>query len=407
VLVTGGSDAVYVPTGHLVYAVGNVLYAIAFDAARLRTSGSPVPIVTGVQRAIAPDVNSASANYGVSSRGTLVYLSGTAGAGTQQSILGVVDRNGSVRMLDVPKAQYRNPRVSPDGRQVAVESVGEDDEHGAAIWVYDLSGTSAIRRLTQDANSARPVWTPDGKRIAFGSDREKAYGIYWEPSDGSGLPERLTTAEDGYVEFPESFSPDGRVLSLAKVKTPLGQSSWGLYTLRLDSGDRTPQVFYDLPNSNEFGSQFSPDGKWIAYASNGSADRGADPTALRGFAIYVQPYPPTGAKYQITQTGGAWPVWSSNGRELLYRLQGNNGTPKIYSVSITTVPTPMFTEAHALPIQGFQPVINYREYDALPNGRGLVMVLPAGSSATGAAPDAHIDVVLNWFDELKSRIPTK
>jgi Tol biopolymer transport system component len=408
VLVRGGSAATYVPTGHLLYAVGNVLYAIAFDAAALATSGGPVPVVNGVQRAVAPDVNSSSANYGVSDGGSLAYLNEVPGTTAQQNTLGIVDRTGAVRSLDVPRAEYRNPRVSPDGRQIAVETAADDGR--SVIWVYDLSGSSAIRRLTQDGNNTRPVWTPDSKRIAFGSDRQKPYGIYWQPADGSGLPERLTTAEDGYLQYPESFSPDGKVLSFARVKPPLGQSSWGLYTVPLDSGDRKPQLFYDLPNSNEFGSQFSPDGKWIAYASNAVADQQADPSALTGFAIYVQPYPPTGVKYQITQTGGAWPIWSSNGRELLYRLQGTSATgttPKIYSVSITTQPTPVFTAEHPLPIQGFQPVINYREYDVLPNGRGLVMVLAATAGGTTASASAHISTVLNWVEELKTRVPTK
>ena len=166
-----------------------------------------------------------AANYGLSDRGDLVYLNTVTAAATPETTLGIADRNGGVRLLDMPKANYRNPRVSPNGRSIAVETITAGGQ--SVVWVYDLSGTSAIRRLTQEGNNSRPVWTPDGKRIAYGSDREKAPGIYWQLADGSGLPERLTTAEDGSVHYPQSFSPDGKVLSFANVRG-LGAAAWGV-----------------------------------------------------------------------------------------------------------------------------------------------------------------------------------
>jgi serine/threonine-protein kinase len=403
VLVRGGSDAVYVPSGHLAYAVGAVLYAIAFDLARLETRGGPVAIVNGVQRTTAPAANTASANFGLSEQGTLVYLNAVPAAAIPESTLGVVDRDGKIRMLEVPRGNYRNPRVSPNGRSVAVETLTPGGQN--VIWVYDLSGTSAIRRLTQEGNATRPVWTPDGKRIAFGSIPDKEAGIFWQPADGSGLPERLTTAESGFQHYPESFSPDGKALSFATVRVPLGQGSWSLWTLRLDGSEKKPQLFYDVPTSNEFGASFSPDGKWIAYASNAGPDANSPPTT---FAIYLQPYPPTGVKYEISQSGGAWPIWGPNGRELLYRLNVTEGNvPKLNAVTISTQPVPAFTGEKVLPIQGFLPVINNREYDILPNGRELVMVFPAARSVATAPATARIHTVLNWTEELKARVPVK
>jgi serine/threonine-protein kinase len=403
VLVRGGSDAVYVPTGHLVYAVGNVLYAIAFDPDRLETSGGPVAIVSGVQRAAVPAANTASANYGLSDRGDLVYLSATAAVQAPENTLGIADRNGSMRPLNVPKANYRAPRVSPDGRSIAVESITPTGQ--SIVWVYDLSGTSTIRRLTQEGSNSRPIWSPDGKRVAFGSDRDKMHGIYWQLADGSGLPERLTTAESGFSHFPESFSPDGKVLSFASLRGAVGASSWALWTLRLDASERKPELFYDLPTSNEFGSVFSPDGKWIAYASNAGPDPKSPATR---FAIYIQPYPPTGVKYEISQTGGAWPIWAPNGRELLYRLNvTDNNVPKLNAVTISTQPVPAFTSETALPVQGFVPVINYREYDIFPDGRELVMVFPATQTPAAPPPTPRIHAVLNWVEELKARVPVK
>jgi len=396
VLVRGGSDARYVPTGHLVYATGDVLFAQAVDVSRLQVKGGPVPIVTGVQRASAPAQTTAAANFGFSERGTLVYLDSVAAPAVRQSSLGIVDRSGTVRRLDVPPASYRSPRVSPDGRQIAVESLSDTGQ--SIIWVYDLSGGKAIRRLTQDGNSTRPVWTPDSKKIAYGSDREKSYGIFLQPADGSGLPERLTSAEEGFQQYPESWSPDGRVLSMARVKPPLGQSSWALYTLSLDDPEKKPKLFYDVTTSNEFGSVFSPDGKWIAYASNEGPDV--------QFGIYVQPYPATGVKYQISRSGGAWPVWAPNGTELIYRLSNAvSAVQKMNAVTIATKPVPAFSSEKELAIQGSVATTNYREYDMMPNGKEFVMVLPATQQQAAApAPPPSIHVVVNWFEELKSRV---
>jgi serine/threonine-protein kinase len=403
VLLRGGSDARYVPTGHLVYAVGDVLFAVPFDASKLEVKGGPVPIVTGVQRAFTPATNTAAANFGLSDRGTLVYLRAVAAPEATQTTLGIVDRNGATRRLDVPPAIYRNPKISPDGSQIAVETISDTGQN--IIWVYDLVGGKAIRRLTQDGNNTRPVWTRDSKKIAYGSDRQKPYGIFLQPADGSGLPERLTSAEEGFEHYPESWSPNGRVLSMAIVKPPLGQNSWALYTLSLDDAEKKPKLFYDQPTSNEFGSVFSPDGNWIAYASN----EGPGVEAGTRFGIYVQPYPPTGVKYEISRSGGAWPVWAPNGTELIYRLSNAvNAAPKMNAVAITTKPVPAFTSEKELSIQGAVSATNNREYDIMPNGKEFVMVFPvAQRPASAPLPPASFHIVVNWFEELKSRVPTR
>src|SRR5262249_39302154 len=127
--------------------------------------------------------------------------------------------------------------------------------------------------------------------------------------------------------------------------------------------------------------------------------------------IYVQPYPPTGVKYQISRSGGAWPIWASNGSELIYRLSNaatNATAAKLNSVTISTNPVPAFTSEKELSITGFVPVTNFREYDMLPNGKEFVMVFPAAQrTASSALAPPSIHVVVNWFEELKSRVPTR
>ncbi len=400
IVLKGGSDVQYVPTGHLVYVVGNVLFAVAFDLKTLTVRGGPVPIVTELQRAAQPGANTASANYGFSRNGSLVYLKAVPTAVASLAVPAIVDRNGTVRKLDVPPADYRHPRVSPDGKNLTLESVNETGQ--SVVWVYDLSGKSTIRRLTQEGNNTRPIWTADGKRIVYGSDREKPQGIFWQAADGSSVPERLTSAEDGVFHFPESWSKQN-VLSFASVRQPAGATSWGIWTLAMDDKARKPALFFDLPTANEFGSVFSPDGKWIAYASN---NNGSNESSQ--FGIYVQPFPPAGSiKYEISRSGGAWPVWSANGGELFYRLNAGEANARIRAVTISTAPVPSFQSEQELTIRGFIQAINYRDYDAMPNGQGFVMIFPAVNQPAAAPVSRQINIVLNWFEELKSRVPTR
>src|SRR5262249_10273008 len=299
-----------------------------------------------------------------------------------------------VRRLNVPPARYTHPRVSWDGKQIAVETVGENGL--SAVWVYDLAGNTTIRRLTPEDGSmyTRPIWTPDGKRITFASDREKPHGIYSQLADGAGLPERLTSAPEGYEQYPESWSRNG-VLSFASFHS--GGMDWGLWTLSGEDNGK-PKLFYDA-RGNQAGSVFSPDGKWVAYASN----------EVRGsqLEIYLQPFPPTGVKYQITNTGGAWPIWSPNGNELFYRLTPVMNRSQLKAVTITTRPAPAFSSEKTLPIRDFLAFVNYRDYDIMPYGRGFLMILPANQTTSGETPRPRIHVVLNWLEELKQRVPLK
>jgi serine/threonine-protein kinase len=392
VLIRGGSAPRYVPTGHLVYALGTALFAVPFDVERLQVTGGPVSILQGVQRA--PATGNGAAHYAFSRDGTLVYVVNSDAESSSQRTLAFVDRRGAAKPLALAPAPYLSPRISPNGRFLAVETAADT---AGSIWVYDLAGASAIRKLTQGAAATRPIWTPDSKRVTFGWEKDGKPGIFWQPADGSAPAERLTTAEAEVVEIPESWSPDGRVLSFARVRGGFTVQGWSLWTVSRDAG-ATPVLLADSPDSNEFGSGFSPDGKWIAYSTTGE-----------GFKIYVQPFPATGVRYEVAGDGASWPLWSRDGKELFYRpstisASGSEG-PSLNVVSITTRPTFRFSNQQRLPIKDFLVFTNYRDFDVTPDGKRLIVVRPVEPAAERSAQQIHI--VEHWFEELNQRVPRR
>ena len=377
VLWEGGSDARYLPTGHLVYALEDVLFALPFDLASLEVSGGSVPMVEGVRRVSTG--TTATANYGFSDRGTLVYVAESATA--DRRILALVDRNGVAEPLNLPPGLYAQPRLSPSGTQVTYQT---PDDAGTIIWVYDLSGTSAPQRLTYVGDNRRPIWTPDGKRVTFASVRDGIQGIHWKRADLSGDAERLTTADEGTEHLPDSWSPDGKTLSFEMLTT----TERGMWTFSLD--DRETVVFMDQPSAHEWGSAFSPDGKWLAYHSN---ETGV-------YDVYVQQYP-SGPKQQISFEQGRWPLWSHGGGQLFYRLLPEYRTLK--AISISAEPAFNFTNPETFPLPGFVTDSGMRSFDITPDDERFVMVLAPGQSEL---PSPQINIILNWFEELKARVPT-
>jgi Tol biopolymer transport system component len=384
-LIEGGSDARYVPTGHLVYALSGSLYAVPFDAQRLVVKGAPVPIVEGVSRDTAGVTG--TGNYAFSSTGSLVYVRGPVSASALLDI-GLMDRNGKVEPLRLPAGRYEWPRVAPDGKRLAVAS---DDDKEATVWIYDLSGTHAMQRLTSEGNNRFPIWTSDSTRIAFQSDRDGDPAIFWQPADG-GLAERLTKPAPGESHAPESWPPKGDAFLFSIAKG----SDVSLWTFSLHDRKATP--FGGVHSSNPTNAAFSPDGNWVAYAS---AERGAG-------TIYVQPFPATGIKYQLFVKGSDsphHPRWSPDGRELFY-----DANPKVTgfeAVSVTTQPTFAFGNAVIVPkLFLMAGAVLRTPYDIAPDGR-LVGRITAGHAEYVRSQNDQIQVVLNWFEDLKARVPTR
>jgi Tol biopolymer transport system component len=341
--------------------------AAVFDPERLQVTGASVPVVEGVVQSI----SSGAAQYSISATGSLVYVPGVIQGAERQLVW--VDRKGAEQPFSAPTHAYESPRFSPDGQRVAVVIDGQ-------IWLYDLARETLTRFTFEGNTNSRPVWTPDGKRIAFFSTKDGPLNLFWQLADGSGGLEKLATSD--FINVPISFSPDGQLLAFHEANRTTGED---ILVLRLSDRKILPFL---RTHFNEADPRFSPDGRWIAYLSDESGR----------YEIYVQPYPGPGGKSQVSRDGGTEPVWNPNGRELFYR----NGD-KMMAVGITTQPNfalgnpqLLFERPYGL---ATVPISNY---DVSPDGRRFLMLKPTEQKA---AASTQINVVLNWFEELKRRVP--
>jgi serine/threonine-protein kinase len=345
-----GSDARFLPTGHLVYAAGSVLFAIAFDLSKLEPAGGPTPIIEGILRATAFPGSTGTANYDVSSQGVLVYLPGEAPPPVPRQLV-AVDRNGNAEPVVAETRDYWRPRVSPDGSHVAVEV---RDDRGEQLWIIDLKDGTAVPLIAEGPRNIFCAWTADGSAVIFRSDRADRYGIYRAPADGSGAARLLyATTED---VMPGHVSHDG-VLVFASGEQTGRRSIW---TMRLE--DTTATEFLATP-ALEHMPAFSPDGKWIAYASNefGRED------------IYIRSYPAKeGMVRRISEGGGTAPVWAPDGSELYYRSASGNLMAVPLRVGTGITPG---RARELFRVQGrFRTSGNAAAYDIEPSGRRFNMV---------------------------------
>ncbi len=291
-------------------------------------------------------------------------------------------------MLPLPPAGYTSPRISPDGKQIAVTIFDGNETY---VSVYALSGGTPLQRRTFGGENQSAVWSPDSKYLFFRSNRDGKEGIFRQLADGTGTAERLSTAEEGTTnQAPTSVDPSGRTLMFVDVR----RGSGDLFILPLE-GERKPKPFVEVPGSSQTqGVFYPPDGRWVAYMSNELQTLGQ---------IFVQPYP-TGSKYQITTDGGYAPVWSPDGKQLFYYSADN----KFFAVDIQTQPVFSPGKRSPLPIvgmlnEGFGPS---RNYDVTRDGRFLV-ILQGPQREVNSRSSIQINVVLNWLEELKQRVPVK
>jgi len=373
-----GDNARYIPTGHIVYAVGNNLLAVPFDLKTISPAGEPVSVVEGVLRAGAPQ-------YAVSDSGTLVYMPGTENApGLARRTLVWVDRKGKEEPLQAPINGYFNPRISPDGNRV---DLGIASPEKRDIWIWNLAQKTLAPLTFEGGDLASPLWTADGKRIAYCSAES---GVYWKASDGSGRVD-LIGSGPGIASFPSCWANNGKTLVLMEWR-----SGYDITVMPME-GDRK---FKPLLNKSyhEAYPQISADGRWMAYTSNESGQN----------QVYVRPFPEVeGGRWQISMSGGDSPLWSPDGRELFYR-----SGDAVMAAAVKTGPAFSYETSRVLLHGNYVSSVfmasyfDFATWDISPDGMRFLMLKNASSPSESEGP-LRINIVLNWFEELKQRVPVK
>ena len=376
ILIEGGGPARYATTGHLVYYKAGALMATPMNVDTLSV-GQSVSVYEGISAKVTT-LDGASTNAAFASDGSLVYAPANPGPEAQRLMW--VDRTGThlKPVIDQRLLAPRYPRISPDGRRLAL-TVGPPNE--GQIWVYDLTNASQAIKLTFKGHNTHPVWSPGGTHLVFQSTVLGPRNLFRLPSDASLLePERLLTTSDS--QFPSTWQPGGDVLVYRQVG--VGRAS--LWQIQLTEKPLTPRPLFGT-EFQEDEAAFSPNGKWIAYVT----DQTGSPE------VVVRPYPGPGSPIRVSPGGGHDPVWSRDGKELFYQNAGRLMSAEI----ITWEPALRLKPPRQLFEGGFVPYFSGspRTYDVAADGR-FVMIEPGEET-----PSASLVVVKNWFEELKRLVP--
>ena len=372
VLVEGGQRAQYSRTGHLVYQHDDSLHALPFDAERLLVTGPPAQIISGVRQS-----SWSLRQFSLSEDGLLVYAPG--GKRSLQRQLVWVDRSGAVEVAAELQAEFLSPRLSLDGRRLAVQIVGANDN----VWVYEFA-RQAWTRLNPNWDTVSPVWAPDGGRLAVGYSKPGALNLFWMPIDSRGTEHGFGSQPN--VQTPTSWSLDGRYLAYTETSPTTLRDIW-----IMDVAKREPRVFRQTP-FDESDAKFSPDGRWIAYSSTESGQS----------EIYVRSVEGSGGQWRISNDGGEWPVWARDGRELFYRSSAMSTTPgELRVVRVSARPT--FSAAAPVPLFDAR---SYGRFDISLDGRRFLMVYNPPEQRT------QLQLIANWSEDLltvplRDRLPER
>ena len=366
VVVPQGTSARYLPTGHLVFARDGTLFASRFDPVTREVGGSAIPLVEGV----ATSADSGVAHFDVADNGSLIYLPG----GQLRTGLAWVGRQGEMTTMGAELSAYSDLRLSPDERRLAFHGMDSEND----IWTTAFDTGAMTRRTFEAGEDETPAWSPDGRSLVYASERDGMRHLVRLSVDGPDEPETLW--QDPRHFHVADWSQDGGSL-LLDVQNPETDSD--VYALSLD-GDLEPRALLET-RFNERSARLSPDGHWMAYASDES---GRD-------EVYVVSFPDLRAKRQASTGGGVQPVWARDGSELFFR-----GPNEVMAVAITAgesleigPPIRLFEDRFIRT----QNAANHTSYDVAVDGRFLMLASVAGLD--------QIRVVANWDEELRARVP--
>ncbi len=361
-LLLANSNVAYAPPGYILFFREGTLRAQPFDAKRLQLTGEAFPVAEQVQS----NVGFASANFSASENGVLAYVGGSA---ANLSQLVWLDRSGKrIGSVGEP-ADFWDPRISHDGRRIAY--VLNDAAGNGDIWLYDLSRRVATRFTFDPENDIAPIWSPDDSRIVFTSYRKGPGDLYQKVSTGAGSDEMLLATS--YRKIPTAWSPDGRFIAFHVLQP---KTSWDLWVFSLADRKLIPYLQTEFA---EYGAEFSPDGRWVAYVS---AESGRP-------EIYVQPFPGPGGKWQISTAGGWMPAWRRDGKELFYIASDRKlmvARVRTGSTFEAEIPEPLF-ESKGKTFGG----LTRRQYDVSADGERFLV-----NWAMEEESSAPITLVQNW-----------
>jgi serine/threonine protein kinase/Tol biopolymer transport system component len=372
----------YLPSGHLVYIEQNTLFAAPFSLSRLEMTGTPQPVLENINSSF-----DAGAAFDVSQNGIVAYV---GGQGESEQAIFWLDATGKTRPLYRGAGIRGYPRFSPDGKRLAFSMV--DGQGHQDVWIHDLERDTTARVTFTTGPNLFPMWTQDGRNILYTCDSPAAPGIYSVRADGGGEARLLT---DGKVrEVASSFTPDGK--RLAFFGPTLG-GDVNMWTAPFEGGAEQRLGPLDPILRSRFLNilpVFSPDGRWLAYVSNESVTR----------EVYVRPFPGPGGARQISSGGGWFPVWSPKGRELFFRGSDSRIMVVSYAASGDSfVPGKPRVWSDHRTLDLVSPPIP--SYDLAPDGKRFAVVLYPDGTAD-QKPITHLTVLLNFFDELRRRVPS-